>query len=108
MDRPIKKTNRAWKKPAIVAAATISIALVIFLQGNLQEAFSTVSVPKSQTTISLVQNGQLDDVISIRGAVQPLNNVYLDAISGGVVEQIHVEVTACNCLKRYAFYRTRS
>jgi len=35
--------------------------------------------------------GALEDTISVRGSIQPQNTVFLDAINGGVVEQIFVE-----------------
>jgi len=41
--------------------------------------------------ISTVQYGAFEDVIPIRGAIQPFNSVFLDAVDGGVVEEIFVE-----------------
>ncbi|MDO8908139.1 MAG: HlyD family efflux transporter periplasmic adaptor subunit [Pseudohongiella sp.] len=90
MDKVIQKRSRPWWQwlLGLLAAG----ALLWFIYQTVADAsIKTTSVPASQLIISSVQMGTLEDVISVRGTVQPLNSVFLDAVNGGVVEQIFVQ-----------------
>lgn len=90
MDRVIQKQGRPWWQ--WVLALAIVIALVWFMYQTITNAsVRTVRAPLNQLIISNVQMGTLEDVVSVRGTVQPLNSVFLDAVNGGVVERIFVE-----------------
>src|SRR5690606_27420920 len=60
-------------------------------QATMDASIRTIRVPSGQLIISSVHMGALEDTISVRGSIQPQNTVFLDAINGGVVEQIFVE-----------------
>ncbi len=51
----------------------------------------TYSVPASQVVISTVEYGAFEDVIPLRGTIQPFESVFLDATEGGVVQEVFVE-----------------
>jgi HlyD family secretion protein len=51
----------------------------------------TYRVPEEQLIVSQVEYGAFADLIPIRGNIQPLNSVFLDAVDGGVIEEIFVE-----------------
>lgn len=90
MDRVIPKRSRPWWQwlLALLAAG----ALLWFVYQTVADAsIRTARVPASQLIIARVQSGAFEDVIAVRGTVQPLNSVFLDAVSGGVVEQILVQ-----------------
>ena len=53
--------------------------------------FELTGCPQEQLIISTVEYGAFEDLIPIRGTIQPFNSVYLDAINGGVVEEVFVE-----------------
>ncbi|MBC53475.1 MAG: hypothetical protein CMQ34_06510 [Gammaproteobacteria bacterium] len=90
MDRVIQKQGRPWWQ--WVLALSVAMVLIWFLYQAISNAsIRTARVPASQLIISNVQMGTLDDVVSVRGNVQPLNSVFLDAVNGGVVERIFVE-----------------
>lgn len=90
MDRVIEKKPRPWWQWAL---ASIVIASALWaLQWVLRDAsVRTYRIPMEQVMIAEVSVGSFEDVTPIRGSVQPLNTVFLDAVDGGVVEAILVE-----------------
>lgn len=90
MDKPIEKPKRpAWKLALITVAV---IAGGWFGYRLLMDAsIRTYRVPEDQLIVSTVQYGAFEDLIPIRGTIQPFNSVYLDAVNGGVVEEVFVE-----------------
>ncbi|WP_339867398.1 efflux RND transporter periplasmic adaptor subunit [Pseudohongiella nitratireducens] len=90
MDRVIEKQPRPWW-PWVLAAVTLAAAvwgIVTLLQ---DASIRTLRVSADELIISDVSSGTLEDLTPIRGSVQPLNTVFLDAVDGGVVEEILVE-----------------
>ena len=51
----------------------------------------TYRVPQEQIIVSTVVFGAFEDLIPIRGTIQPFNSVFLDAVIGGAVEEVFVE-----------------
>lgn len=51
----------------------------------------TYQVPEEQLIVSTVQFGAFEDLIPIRGTIQPFESVFLDAVIGGSVEDVYVE-----------------
>ncbi|ALO45765.1 efflux RND transporter periplasmic adaptor subunit [Pseudohongiella spirulinae] len=90
MDKVIQKQQRPWWQ---WLAGFVVVGLVgwFIFQTVVDASVRSVRVPAAQLIISSVQMGTLEDVISVRGTVQPLNSVFLDAVNGGVVEQIFVQ-----------------
>jgi HlyD family secretion protein len=90
MDRVIeKKKTPAWKWAAI-AIALLASAWLVF-QTLVDASIRTYRVPAEQLIVSSVEFGAFEDVIPIRGAIQPFNSVFLDAVNGGAVEEVFVE-----------------
>jgi HlyD family secretion protein len=52
---------------------------------------ASYKVDAKRLTIATVTQGQFNDYIPVRGNVEPIKSVYLDAIEGGRVEQLFVE-----------------
>lgn len=74
----------------LIAAAVIGVLWLA--RGMLADAsIRTYRLPREQTTIVSVQFGAFEDITPIRGTIQPLNSVFLDAVDGGVVEAVLVE-----------------
>jgi HlyD family secretion protein len=90
MDRVIEKPKRpAWQ---FALFALLLLAGLWFAYRLLSDAsIRTYRVPQEQLIISTVEYGAFEDLIPIRGTIQPFNSVYLDAINGGVVEEVFVE-----------------
>ncbi len=90
MDKVIEKQKKpTWQ--------WVLIGLVVLVAGWFAYGFwsdasiRTYSVDRQQVIVSTVAFADFEDVIPIRGTVQPLNTVFLDAVDGGVIEEIFVD-----------------
>lgn len=90
MDKKLeKKKTPSWQWGLMAVGAG---AVAWFAYGLLAEAsIRTYRVPEEQLIVSSVEFGAFKDLIPIRGNIQPLNSVFLDAVNGGVVEEIFIE-----------------
>jgi len=91
MDRRIEKTR--WKKlrPLVTAGAVAALLLgagYVYLQPG---GGQTVRIAEERLSIATVSQGTFEDFIPVRGAVEPLTSVFLDASEGGRVEKRFVE-----------------
>jgi len=90
MDRVIEKKKMApwqWALIAVLAAGGGWFAYGLLADASIR----TYRVPEDQLIVSTVAFGAFEDLIPIRGTIQPLNSVFLDAVNGGVVEEVFVE-----------------
>lgn len=90
MDRPIER--RAWyrnKKYLVASAALIGIAALGYYQVQARQGAHRFHI--DQLMISTVTREQVSEVIPVRGSVQPLITVFLDAVDGGQIAEIYVE-----------------
>jgi HlyD family secretion protein len=92
MDRRIEKTG--WRKHqgrigvAVVALLVLAGAgYVVSRSGTGQ----TVRVAEERLSVATVQEGAFEDFIPVRGSVEPLTSIFLDASEGGRVERRLVE-----------------
>ena len=90
MDKAIeKKKLAAWQWGLIV---TLIAAAGWYLYQLLADAsIRTYRVAQEQLIVSDVEYGAFEDLIPIRGTIQPFQSVFLDAVIGGVVEEVFVE-----------------
>ncbi len=89
MDSAIQK-KKPWSKMVFIAVVVAGSFAVLFnVAGHSGAASYTVDAKR--LTIATVTQGQFNDYIPVRGNVEPIKSVYLDAIEGGRVEQIFVE-----------------
>lgn len=90
MDKKIeKKKMPVWQLGLIVALAAAGVWFAYRLLADA--SIRTYRVPAEQLIISSVQHGAFEDLIPIRGTIQPFNSVFLDAVNGGAVEEVFVE-----------------
>ena len=90
MDRKIEKQRMPLWKLGLIGA--VMIGVMFFGYQMLTDAsIRTYRVPQEQLIISSVQFGAFEDLIPIRGTIQPFESVYLDAVIGGAVEEVYVE-----------------
>jgi HlyD family secretion protein len=90
MDKAIEKQPRPLWHWLVLAAGIVAVGGAIW-QLIADASIRTYQVAAEQVVVSTVQFGAFEDVIPIRGTIQPLNSVFLDAVNGGVVEEIFVE-----------------
>jgi HlyD family secretion protein len=90
MDKPIDKPKTPVWKWGLIGAALL-VAAWLGYRTLVDASISTYRVPEEEVIVSTVQYGAFEDLIPIRGTIQPFNSVYLDAVNGGVVEEMFVE-----------------
>jgi HlyD family secretion protein len=90
MDTIIEK--KKWTKKRISSLSLIvlvAILLVYFL--FIRRTHTVLHVDKSHLLIAEVAEGSFMEYIPVDGTVYPKNTVYIDAVLGGIVEEIFVE-----------------
>ena len=90
MDRTIKKKKWPPRRIAAYSAIALFVIVVVYLfLFKLNK--STLNVEKDRLTISTVRQEPFQEYIPVMGAVEPIDNYHLDAVEGGVVEEIYIE-----------------
>lgn len=90
MDKVIQKKKRPLWQWGLIAVGIAGIFWL--LQGMLADAaIRTYRVNAEQLVVSQVTIGPFEDVTPIRGTIQPFTSVFLDAVNGGVVEEVLAE-----------------
>ncbi len=90
MDRTIKKKKWPLKRIAAYAAIAAFVGVVLYLfLFKLNK--STLNVEKDRLTISTVKHEPFQEFIPVMGAVEPIDSYHLDAVEGGVVEELFIE-----------------
>lgn len=90
MDRKIEKKTWTPRRLAIgVGGAVLAVSFIYAFV--LMDVRSTLNVDKERLTISTVREDAFQEFIQVTGTVQPIQTIYLDAIEGGVVQDIYLE-----------------
>ncbi|NTW24731.1 MAG: efflux transporter periplasmic adaptor subunit, partial [Lentimicrobium sp.] len=90
MDRVIEK--KKWTTAKLLAIGGIGIFLVLLVwMLFIRDNSSRLYVDKNQLTIARVEKGRFQEFIPVDGVVFPRNTVYIDAVQGGIVEEVYVE-----------------
>lgn len=90
MDKKIEKKTWTSKKifgiVGVAGIAALTIYVIYFMDTR-----SALNVNRSKVTISTVQESAFQEYIQETGTVQPIQTIYLDAIEGGVVQDVYLE-----------------
>lgn len=90
MDRPIER--KPWHKRISMLAIAATLILMVFVAVYQAQTGQGVQRAKlDQIAIASVVRQQVTETIPVRGSVQPLITVFLDAIDGGQIAEIYVE-----------------
>lgn len=90
MDKVIEKKKRPLWQWGVMGLGVTGV--LWFMQGMLADAaIRTYRVDAAQLVVSEVTLGAFEDVTPIRGSIQPFTSVFLDAVNGGVVEEVLAE-----------------
>jgi HlyD family secretion protein len=90
MDRKIEK--KRFSKGAIAAFFLVAAALVLFLfTYYVLDRQSSQTVNRDQVIIREVTRDSFQEYIEVSGIVQPLQSTILDAVEGGVVQEVFVQ-----------------
>lgn len=87
MDRKLDKKFWTPKRIAIVAGGAILLGGIIY-QIGFADHRSTMNVEQDRLSIATVSTGEFTDYILVSGQIEPARTVFLDAIEGGMVNQV--------------------
>ena len=90
MDKVIEKKKGLRPKHILWIAGAIALGFLLY-KVIFMEAGSTFRAEKEKLTISLVEDGQFNDYITVVGNVEPITTIFLDAEEGGKVEEKLIE-----------------
>jgi len=90
MDRKIENKKISKVKLSAISVAVVVVLVVVF---NLYilDTRSSENVNREQVFIQEVTEDTFQEFIEVTGVVQPLHSTMLDAVEGGVVQQVLVE-----------------
>ncbi len=90
MDRQIEK--KIWTRKRIIMVSSMSIFVFLVLRFIVfGDHSSKYNVQTERITVYTVEEAPFQEFIPVTGTVIPIQTVYLDAVEGGQVEQIHLE-----------------
>ncbi|MEO1023081.1 MAG: HlyD family efflux transporter periplasmic adaptor subunit [Bacteroidota bacterium] len=90
MDRAIKK--RFWTSGKIFAFSGGGLLISFFVYSFLlMDVRSSLNVDREKVRIHTIETGNFQEFIQVTGTVQPIKTIFLDAIEGGVVQNVMLE-----------------
>jgi HlyD family secretion protein len=90
MDKKIEKSNWNNKQLALLIGGVVILAVFVY-SFVFMDRRSTLNVDRQIINISTVQQESFQEFIQVSGTVQPIQTMYLDAVEGGVVDEIYKE-----------------
>jgi len=90
MDKRIERKLVTPQRVAIAAGAVLLVALTVYAYVHFGLT-RTLTVGSERLTVSKVSYGTFREYIPVTGNVVPRTTIYLDAISGGQVTEVHTE-----------------
>lgn len=90
MDRPIQKKKWTSRRIVIIIAGTVFLYLLVHLF-FIRDPRSRLYVNPDLLTFYTVKLDKFQEFIPIDGVVYPKSTVFIDAVQGGVVEEVFVE-----------------
>lgn len=90
MDRIIEKKKWTTKKIMSIVAVGAFVFLLVYLL-FLRDKSTKLYVERNQITIAEVLEDKFMEFIPIDGVVYPKTTVFIDAVQGGVVDNVYVE-----------------
>lgn len=90
MDRIIEKKRWTPGRIAVIAGIVMLVILILWVF-VFRDNRSRLYVEYNQLSIAAVEKSRFQEFIPVDGIVFPRNTVYIDAVQGGIVEEIYVE-----------------
>ena len=87
MDRKLDKKFWTPKRIALIGGGAIVLVGIIY-QIGFADHRSTMNVEQDRLSIATVSTGEFTDYILVSGQIEPARTVFLDAIEGGMVNQV--------------------
>lgn len=90
MDRALEK--KTWTTGRILTLAGVaSFSVLLLWMLFFRDSRTKLFIQKEQVTIAEVVEGKFQEFIPVDGILLPRNTVYIDAVQGGVVDEVYVE-----------------
>lgn len=90
MDKKIE--GKKWVANPLVLFTVAVVVLALFIYSFVFfDSRSTLNVEREVINVSEVEKGTFREFIQVSGTVQPIQTIYLDAIEGGVVDEVYKE-----------------
>lgn len=90
MDRAIEKKKWTLKRILTISAILVFLMFLVYIF-FLRDKQSRLYVNQDQLSIATVLEEKFQEFIPVDGIVFPKNTVYIDAVTGGIVEAVWVE-----------------
>jgi len=90
MDRAIEKKTWTTGRIVTLTGAAVFSALLLWML-FFRDNRSKLNIQKEQVTIAEVVEDKFQEFIPVDGVLLPRNTVYIDAVQGGVVDEVYVE-----------------
>ncbi len=90
MDRKIEKKTFTPKRIGLIVFGIALVALFLY-SFVWMDTRSRLNVDRERLVIFEVQEGGFQEFIDITGTVQPIRTNFLDAVEGGVVQDVYLE-----------------
>ncbi|WP_200979343.1 efflux RND transporter periplasmic adaptor subunit [Echinicola sp. 20G] len=87
MDRKIEKKTWTPKFIAMIIIGVAVLSLIVY-QLLFADNRSSLYVEKERLSIATVSEGEYKDYITVSGTMQPAETFYLDAIEGGIIQEV--------------------
>ena len=92
MDKRITRSPiQQYFKKGVLIAAVLGLAFAIYSINKSSASGRSHKLALNNVTVSVVEEGEFIDALTLRGQVVPKTTIYLDTIAGGQVEQRLVE-----------------
>ena len=93
MDRQLKKKKWTTQKILSLGGAGLLVSFILYTL-VFADHRSRLNVEVDKITIATVEQGDFQEWIPETGVVQPITTYYLDAIEGGIVQELNAETGA--------------
>ena len=90
MDKKIKKKKWTAKRIMTIGGATALFSVILYTI-LFADNRSKLNVDSNKITISMITQGDFQEWIPETGTVQPIKTFYLDAIEGGIIQELNIE-----------------
>ncbi|MEN7551122.1 HlyD family efflux transporter periplasmic adaptor subunit [Rapidithrix thailandica] len=93
MDRQLKKKKWTSRKILFFSGSVLLVFICLYTLVFAKHR-SKLKVDSSKITIATIQEGDFQEWIPETGLVQPIESYFLDAIEGGIVQELNIETGA--------------
>ena len=90
MDKQIEKKKYTPKKVVLISAVSILLSVILYTI-LFSDSRARLNVDRERLIINTVQEGSFQEFVDVNGTIQPIRTVYLDAIEGGVVQEVKLQ-----------------